>query len=471
MMESLERLTLVQAAEAIARGEVRSEALTEQALLRLASIGPELNCVVAIHADQAREAAKLADQQRSRGQALGLLHGVPLAHKDIFYRAGYLSEGGSKIRRGFMASETATVLKRLDSAGALDLGRLQMAEFALSPTGYNEHNGHVLNPWKLDHVPGGSSSGSGAAVASRLVYASLGTDTGGSIRHPAAMCGLTGVKPTWSRVSRAAAMALSWTLDCVGPLARTARDCARIMRVIAGQDANDPTSAQGPVPDYEAALVGDLRGVTIAVPRTYYFDHVSVEVASCLDQALRVLRSRGATLIDTKAPDMTLINSMMHVIMTTEAATIHRTWLKQRPQDYAPQVRQRIEPGFYYPATRYLEALSLRTNLTKEWLSVAMAGADLVFLPTLSIAVPSIKETTTGEPAEIAAKIGVITHCTRGINYLGLPSVSVPAGFVQDCPVGFQLVGRPFSEALILRAADAFQLDTNWHEAVPRIAS
>jgi aspartyl-tRNA(Asn)/glutamyl-tRNA(Gln) amidotransferase subunit A len=346
-----------------------------------------------------------------------------------------------------------------------------MAEFALSPTGYNEHNGHVRNPWHLDHVPGGSSSGSGAAVAARLVYGSLGTDTGGSIRHPAAMCGITGLKPTWSRVSRAAVMALSWNLDCVGPLARTARDCARLLSVIAGHDQNDPTSAQVGVTDYEVALVGDLRGVRIAVPRTYYYDYITSAVSGQLQEALAVLRSRGAILIDTQTPDMPLINSMMHLVMAVEAATIHRKWLTHRPEDYALQVRQRIEPGLYYPATRYLEALSLRAHLAQEWLATAMRDADLVFLPTLSIPVPSIAETTLGDPAAVTAKISVITHCTRGINYLGLPSVSVPAGFVDGLPVGFQLVGRPFSEAVILRAADAYQRDTSWHGSVPSIAT
>ena len=471
MSDAIERLTLVQAADAVARGELSSEKLTEHALSRLARIGPTLNCLVAIHADSARAAARDADQRRARGETLGPLHGVPLAHKDIFYRAGQLSEGGSKIRRGFVPNETATVLSRLDAAGALDLGRLQMAEFALSPTGYNEHNGHVRNPWSLEHVPGGSSSGSGAAVAARLIYASLGTDTGGSIRHPSAMCGLTGIKPTWSRVSRASAMALSWTLDCVGPLARTARDCARMLRIIAGHDSRDATSADLPVPDYEAALTGDLRGVRIAVPRTYYYDHVTPEVAACFAESLKVLQSRGATIVDTKAPDMAIINSMMHLVMSTEAATIHRAWLTERPQDYAAQVRQRIEPGLYYPAVRYLEALSLRAKLTQEWLAAAMGDADLVHLPTLSIPVPSIKETTEGEPAAIGAAIGVITHCTRGINYLGLPSASVPAGFVDGRPVGFQLVGRPFAEATVLRAADAYQRDTVWHDAVPPAAA
>jgi aspartyl-tRNA(Asn)/glutamyl-tRNA(Gln) amidotransferase subunit A len=363
------------------------------------------------------------------------------------------------------------VLERLDAAGALDLGTLHMAEFALSPTGYNEPYGHARNPWNTEHVTGGSSSGSGAAVAARIVSASLGSDTGGSIRHPAAMCGLTGLKPTWSRVSRANAMPLSWSLDCIGPLARDARDCARLMKIIAGFDAADPTAARVAVPDYEAALDGNLKGITIAIPGNYYYDHVTTEVKAVLDASLAALRDRGAKTVTTSVPDMALVNALMIVVMAVEAAGMHRNWLATRPQDYADQVRSRIEPGLYYPATRYTEALSLRAKVAAEYVATAMNDADLLHLPVLSFPVPSIAETTTGDPATVAAKIGAITHCTRGINYLGLPSLAVPCGFAGGMPVGFQLVGRPFAEALLLRAGDAYQRETDWHTRVPTVAA
>jgi aspartyl-tRNA(Asn)/glutamyl-tRNA(Gln) amidotransferase subunit A len=285
------------------------------------------------------------------------------------------------------------------------------------------------------------------------------------------MCGLTGLKPTWSRVSRANAMALSWSLDSIGPLARDARDCARLMTLIAGADASDPTAARVSVPDYEAGLSGDLKGITIAVPGDYYYDHVTPEVKAALDASLAALRERGAKTVTTRVPDMALVNALMIVVMAVEAASIHRNWLATRPQDYADQVRSRIEPGLYYPATRYTEALSLRAKIAAEYVATAMKGADLLHLPTLSFAVPSIAETTTGDPAAVAAKIGAITHCTRGINYLGLPSLAVPCGFVGGLPVGFQLVGKPFAEALLLRAGDAYQRVTDWHAKVPAMAA
>ena len=465
------QLSLSELAEALARGEITSRAATESSLARLKAIGPKLNAVVLIEEEQALAAADRADAARKAGKPLGLLHGVPLAHKDLFYRRGRPCAGGSKIRQGFVPQVTATVLNRLDAAGALDLGTLHMAEFALSPTGYNEPYGHARNPWNTDHVTGGSSSGSGAAVAARLISASLGSDTGGSIRHPAAMCGLTGLKPTWSRVSRANAMPLSWSLDCIGPLAQTARDCARIMQVIAGADIADPTASHMPVPDYASQLNGHQKNLTIAVPGNYYYEHVTPGVKKALDDSLTALRDLGAKTVTTGVPDMALINALMIVVMAVEAASIHRNWLATRPDDYADQVRSRIEPGLYYPATRYTEALSLRAKIAAEYVASAMQGADLLHLPTLSIPVPSIAETTAGDPAAIAAKIGAITHCTRGINYLGLPALAVPCGFVDALPVSFQLVGKPFTEALLLRAGDAYQRVTDWHKRLPPLAA
>jgi aspartyl-tRNA(Asn)/glutamyl-tRNA(Gln) amidotransferase subunit A len=463
-------------ADAIRAGEVTAEAVAGASLARLRRLGPVFNALVADAGDGVLEEARKVDTARNRGGRLGPLAGVPLAHKDLFYRAGRESACGSSIRAGFMPDHTATVLARLDLAGALDLGRLHMCEFAMSPTGFNGHYGHGRNPWNADHCCGGSSSGSGIAVAARLVAGSLGTDTGGSIRHPAAMCGITGLKPTLGRVSRHGVMPLSWSLDCVGPLAASARDCARLMQVIAGADGADAHTQVVPVPDYEAALNGSLAGRRIAVPRGYYVELVDPAVRRALDEALAVMRAAGATIIDTgsgnESPDMAAINAMAHVALAVEAATLHRRWLRERPQDYADQVRTRIEPGLFYPAVRYAEALALRARLTAEWLATAMGDADLVFLPAVSIPVPSIAQTTSGSPADVAAAIAACTHCTRGINYLGLPAVSVPCGFTPDgLPVGFQLVGRGFEEASLLAAADAYQRLTDWHTRVPPAAA
>ena len=458
-------------ADDIAQGAISSEALTRVCLARLERFGPELNAIVSIDAAAALEAARRIDLAQMRGEDIGRLGGVPLAHKDVFYRAGRVCASGSKIRRDFVPGRTATVLARLEAAGAVNLGALSMSEFALSPTGYNEHYGHGRNPWNTAHCSGGSSSGSGAAVAARLVFGSLGSDTGGSIRYPAAMCGVTGLKPTYGRVSRAAVMPLAWTLDCVGPLARSALDCARLLSVIAGADPADGHALPVPVPDYEESLNGKIRGLRIAVPRPYYYDAVDDQVRRALEQSLTVLREQGAVIVETAAPDMALVNAMMQLVMSVEAATLHRRWLAERPQDYADQVRARIEPGFCYPATRYAEALALRAKIAQDYLSVAMRGADLLHLPAVPVTVPTIEQTSGGSPADVARAIDAVTHCVRAINYLGLPAIAVPAGFSSNgLPIGFQLVGRHFDEATLLRVADAYQRVTDWHKRVPPMA-
>ena len=461
-------LGLTEVEQALARGDISSLRLTEAALARAQALGTSLNCIASLDAKAALRAAEKADRDRKAGKRLGKLAGIPLAHKDLFYRKGKVVACGSKIRRDFVPQDTATVLKRLAAQGAVTLGALHMAEFAFSPTGYNEHYGHARNPWNPAHVPGGSSSGSAAAVAARIVFGSLGTDTGGSLRHPAAMCGLTGLKPTLTRVSRAGVMPLSHSLDCVGPLARSARDCARLMDIIAGKDPADPTAARRPVPPHEAALDGSARGLRIGVPRSYYYDPVAPEVRQHLEASLDVLRVAGAEVREVGVPDINLINALHHVLMTVEAATVHRKWLATRRDDYADQVRSRIEPGLFYPATRYCEALAMRAALTREFVDKALGGVDVLHLPAIPIPVPTIDETTAGNPADVARVIGVVGHCTRGINYLGLPAITVPAGFdSRGLPVAFQLVGRPFSEQRLLKATDAYQRLTDWHQRMP----
>ncbi|MGD9921763.1 MAG: amidase [Pseudorhodoplanes sp.] len=471
MSENLERLSLVEVADALRRGDVTSVAVTEHALERLNRLGPVYNCTMTIETERALDRARRLDEARGKGVPTGLLHGVPLAHKDLFYRSGRRVTLGSPIHKDEIARSTATVLERLDAAGAIDAGTLQMSEFAYSPTGYNRHFGHCRNPWNIDHVPGGSSSGSGAAVAGRLVYGALGTDSGGSARHPAALCGVTGLKPTQTRVSRSGVGPLSFSLDCVSPLARTARDCARLLAVIAGPDDQDSTSSREPVERYEEALTGDIRGISVAIPRGYYDEVVTGEVAEIVANAAAVLRDLGAVTRETGCTDMALVNGLAQAVMAVEAATVHRKWLTTRRDDYADVVRSRIEPGLFIPATRYCEALSMRATITRDYLDTTFGDADVAMTPAIPIAVPSIAETTTDDPAKVAQRLGALTHCTRGINYLGLPAIVVPAGFTDNgMPCAFQLIGRPFGEATLLKIADAFQGVTDWHRRIPPTA-
>lgn len=463
-------LDLTEAATAVAQRDATATQLTAAAIARARTLGQRLNCVARLDEKDAMRAAEAADKDLKTRRKLPPLYGVPVAHKDLFYRQGKLVACGSKIRRDFVPGMTATALERLDGAGAIDIGSLHMAEFAFSPTGYNEHYGHARNPWDPERVPGGSSSGSAAAVASRMVFGSLGTDTGGSLRHPAAMCGVTGLKPTLTRVSRAGVMPLSHSLDCVGPLARTARDCARLLEAIAGHDAADPTSASLRVPRYESALDGNAKGLRIGVPASYFYDVVDADVRKRLDESLAALRDLGAEVVQVAIPDMGLINSLQHVLMVVEAATVHRKWLATRRDDYADQVRSRIEPGLFYPATRYCEALAMRAAICQEFVDAALKDVDFLHLPAIPVPVPTIDATTKGAAADVARVIGVLGHCTRGINYLGLPAIVVPAGFDGNgMPVAFQLVGRPFSETGLLKAADSYQRVTDWHRRAPAI--
>lgn len=467
-MSELESLDLVGLADHIASGRLSSREATAWSLQRLETLGRRYNAVFRIDAEAALQRAASLDEQQARRGPCGPLHGVPLAHKDLFAVAGRECHAGSLILRGQVATETAWALQQLDAAGQVNLGSLHMCEFALSPTGYNGHYGHGLNPWNPAYACGGSSSGSGIAVAARLVTGSLGTDTGGSIRHPAAMCGVTGLKTTARRVSAAGVLPLSPSLDCVGPLAQSARDCARLLTLIARPRPDDGSCSQVPAGDYEAGLDGDLRGLRIGVPQAYYRDDLDPEVAAALAASLDVLKARGATLHNVPVPDMALVNALAQLLMSVEAAALHRRWIETRPQDYAEQVRLRIEPGFAYSAVRNAEALALRMPLAKEYVATCLQGCDLLHLPTLVVHTPTIAATTEGEAAAVMKAIARVTHATRGINYLGLPALSVPAGLsAAGLPLAFQLVGRPFAEALLLKAADAFQRDTDWHRRRP----
>ncbi len=441
-------------------GEATPLEVTEAALAQIAAKDGEAGAFVAVEAERALdEARRLTAMQPAKR---GPLAGAPYARKDLFGRAGQIVSAGSPLRADARAGGTATVLRRLDEAGGVDLGRLHMAEWALSPTGYNAHTAHPRNPWDRARVPGGSSSGSGIAVAMGFVPFALGSDTGGSIRHPAGMCGLTGVKPTYGAVSRAGGVPLSWTLDCMGPIARSARDCALLMTLLAGEDPADPTCARAALSP--ATLDGDLRGVTLARPGGYYADGLDREVETILEAACGVLAGRGVRFGETVPPDMEMVHALAHTVMTVEAASVLGPHIRAHPEAVGRQVRERVAPGLAYGATTYADALRMRAAICRDWLERTLDGADAAILPLFAIPTPTVAETTEGPADEVSAVIATLTRFTRAINYLGLPSVAVPAGFDRNgMPLAFQLVGRPFDDMALLRIADAFQRDTGHH--------
>jgi aspartyl-tRNA(Asn)/glutamyl-tRNA(Gln) amidotransferase subunit A len=463
-------MSLTAIAKAIAEKQVSSREATRSCLHRIAQWQPRLNAFMALEAEQALKAADEADAALAKGNAKGALHGVPLAHKDMYYEAGKVVTCGSKIRRDFVATTTSTALQRLKDAGTVRLGSLQMAEFAYGPTGHNAHYGAVHNPWHVDHITGGSSSGSGSAVAARLTFAALGSDTGGSIRMPAHFCGVTGLKTTVGRVSRAGAMPLSQSLDTVGPLARSAEDCALLMGLMAGPDPEDPTAVTLPVPDYMAATKGSLKGIRVGVPTAFYVDDLDAEVARILDETVATLKREGAEIVKVELPDQRQLSSASQLVLAVEAAAFHKRWMIERLEDYGAQVRMRLENGLAVPAITYLEAMRWRGPALSAH-AAAVAGVDAVIAPVSPIPAPTIAESDVGGGPGAEAVIQRLTRFTRPVNYLGLPSLSIPSGFTRSgLPVGMQLIGRSFDEATLLRIGAAFQRATDFHDRVPKLS-
>ncbi|MEO0622628.1 MAG: amidase [Pseudomonadota bacterium] len=427
--------------------DVSALELTQDHLARLAEL-PELNAVARLERDAAEAAAAETDAQRKPG--MRPLAGVPLAHKDLYARKGWRLEAGAQLLTGNIAPRTAHAISRLDAAGLLDLGRLNTVEFALGPDGRNVHTGAVRNPWNIDHVPGGSSSGSGAAIAAGMVPAALGSDTGGSIRLPAAACGLAGLKPTAGLIGRSGVFPLSGSLDTVGPLARTVRDAAILTQTMAGFDSDDPQSVDLPPPDLMGGIEDGLRGLRIGVAERYFLDPLTTEVANALEGARRLFETEGARLTPVEMPGIDLANRLNVLIINVEAATQHREWIANRAADYGAGTLARIISGLFVSAPAYLAALGHRARLLQLQLDGPLSEVDAILTPVWSSEPPRIDEAGGG--------VEHTGHSTRPANYLGLPAITVPCGLsANGLPIGVQLIGRPFSEAMLLRAARGFE--------------
>jgi len=439
-------LTLAEAAQALRRRELSSQDLLAACRARIERWQPRINAFVS--------------QEVRNTPREGPLGGIPLAHKDMFYRAGRVSNCGSKIRRGWVATETAAVLERLDAAGALDIGTLNMAEFAYGPTGHNEHWGDCRNPWNPDYITGGSSSGSGAAVAARLVFGALGSDTGGSVRLPAAACGVTGLKTTWGRVSRHGAMPLSHSLDTIGPLARSAADCALLLAAIAGHDPRDPIASHEPV---EIGIERPIDSMKVALSTGWIERNAAPEVAAAVLAAARTFKNR----VEVEPPDFDLLSAHCLTVMQSEASAQHAQWMRERQADYSSAVRVRLEAGFAIPAAQYLEVLRLRAAWLDQWKRL-LGEADLYLCPAIAVPLPTREQTGPRGGAEMPKLLADVTRLTRWVNYLGVPALVAPCGFdARGLPIALQLVGRPFGEGTLLAAAHAYQLASDWHQRLP----
>ena len=468
--DELLSLDLTAAAEAFRDGEVSSVALTEASLRALETHGPVLNAVVELWPDDALVTADKVDAARAGGAALGSLAGVPLAHKDMFYRQGRVCASGSRLRSDFVPDVTATVIERLDRAGAVDIGRLNMVEFALGLTGHNDITGHPRNPWDTDHITGGSSSGPVASIAARLVFAALGSDTGGSIRVPAACVGITGIKPTYGLVSRAGALPLSHSLDHIGPLARSARDLALLLSAIAGPDPRDPTTVDRPVPRYTRLLERPLAGLRLAVAEAPFEISLSPEVGGLYDRAIERLSAVDVQTQRITLPPIEPLNVLRRVIMLAEVAARHEDLVGQGREQYNTTTIARLEPGYDVAATTYLRALTWRAEAVRRFCRDVFADADVLVLPAMAHPVPRLDDAADTE--SYMRMVNGMGHFICPFNYLGLPCLTLPIGRTRNgLPMAIQLVGPPFAEARLLRLAHRLEEDADFRLGPPPITS
>ncbi|MCM2293890.1 amidase [Allorhizobium sp. BGMRC 0089] len=444
---SSEPANLREAAALIRARKVSSVELTEAALNRAKASKARLNAFIAIEEEEALLAARQADAALARDAAnIGPLHGVPLAHKDMYDREGFITGCGSKIRAGHLATGTSTVMHRLVDAGALSIGRLNMSEFAMGPTGHNAHHGRALNPIDPTRITGGSSSGSAAAVGGGIVLAALGSDTGGSIRLPAACCGIVGIKPTQGRVSRHGVMPLSFSQDCVGPLARTVEDAYLILQLIAGADGYDTTCATIPPP---AALADDLSCLRIGILGGFFAKGLDEVVADAIAMTAGLLRGEVKAIGPVDGPDMPAIAELANVVAMAEAGAVHFDWMRQCPEDYGPQIRMRLSQSLAIPAPIYVRALQIRAMMLKDFLATAFQDADLLIAPVMPFLPPRSDAVDIGDSPQMNRIVSAMTAFTRPFSFLGLPVVTLPVAASQDgLPIAVQIIAKPWREDL-----------------------
>jgi aspartyl-tRNA(Asn)/glutamyl-tRNA(Gln) amidotransferase subunit A len=436
---------------------------------RIAALDGSLRAFITVCGDAALETAKAAEGRLMAGGALGPLHGVPYALKDLYDTAGVRTTGGSRIFADRVPTSDATVVRRLAEAGAILLGKLNMVEFAYGPEGLNPHYGHARNPWDAaaHRMAGGSSSGSGVAVATGLAPGALGSDTGGSIRIPASLCGITGLKPTYGRVSRAGVLPLAWSMDHVGPMTRTVADSALMLGVLAGYDPADASTSVLPVPDYLAALTGKIHGLRVGVLGPYFLAGATPAVRAAVEAAAQTLAAAGAIVDEVKLERVSLAAAGSLAVVAAEALAYHAELLRTRAAEYDPEVARRLRLSAFVGGVHYVRAQQVRA-LVREEVDAALAHRDVLLAPATPIVAPTLDERQVAlgdSPSDVRA---ALLRFTRPFNFSGHPACAVPCGFTEGgLPIGMQLVGRPFDEATVLRAADAFQRLTDFHTRRP----
>jgi aspartyl-tRNA(Asn)/glutamyl-tRNA(Gln) amidotransferase subunit A len=481
-------MTVSEISQGLATGEFSSSEITRDYLARIEKHNPLLNCYISVTAELALEQATQADERLAQGNA-GLLTGVPIAHKDLFCTDGVRTSCASRILDNFIAPYDATVVERFKESGAVMLGKTNMDEFAMGSSNENSHYGSVANPWNTSHVPGGSSGGSAAAVAAGLAPAATGTDTGGSIRQPAALCGVTGIKPTYGRVSRYGMIAFGSSLDQGGPFARSAEDCALLLQAMAGFDPRDSTSSETGVSDYSAKLEQGIEGLRIGLPKEYFAEGLDGRLATVIETAVGELRRLGAEISEISLPNTSLSIPTYYVIAMAEASSnlsrfdgvrfghrcadpvdLEDLYKRSRAEGFGEEVKRRILIGTYalsagYYDAYYLKAQQLR-RMIKDDFQKAFDKVDLILGPTTPEVAFAI-----GSKTDDPVSMYLQDIYTISLNLAGLPGMSLPVGFVDGLPVGMQLIANYFDEARLLQTAHRYQQISDWHLQTPQAFS
>lgn len=448
-------MNLQEIARALRKKTVSSVELVSDSLQRIAALDSKLQAFITVTAELAKNQALQADTELSDGKDRGPLHGIPVAVKDVFCTQGIRTTCGSKLFAEYIPDRNAAVVERLRAAGAVMIGKTNMHELAYGVTSTNPHFGTVRNPWNLDRIAGGSSGGSGSAVAAGLVPLAMGSDTGGSIRIPASFCGVVGLKPSFGRVSRYGVLPLDFSLDHMGPLTQCVRDAALTLNVLAGFDPRDQTCSPRPAEPYLPSEPVNIQGLRIGIPENFYFDRISPSIADAVGHATRLAEESGAVVVSLRVPDIARLNTIGRIILLSEASATMERYLHRR-EDFGSDVLALLDQGRLLPATDYINAQRVRRVLQQEFQAV-WKQVDCLLTPTTPISAPKIGQATIDLGEEEDVRIAS-TRLARGVNVLGLPALSLPCGFdAAGLPIGLQIIGPSFQEALILRIGAALE--------------
>lgn len=460
-------MSAAQLGELYRAGEVSPVEVIDAHLSRIRATEPILNSFITLLSDAAVAAARQAEREMRAGRYRGPLHGVPVGLKDLFNTGGVRTTSGSRIYDNYIPEQDCTVAARFKQGGAILLGKLNMHQFAYGPTGENPDYGHMHNPWDAERVSGGSSGGSGSAAAAGQCTVTTGSDTGGSIRIPAALCGIVGLKPTYGRVSRHGLTPLAWSMDHPGPMVRAVEDAAITMNVIAGYDPQDVASVDAPVPDYVSALTGEVQGLRIGVPRQYMEAPLDPEVREGVNAAILQLESLGCEIVELEFPGFLNAGPISTTMLMAEATACFRDLLESDGSRLYEPVRLRLEAGLFISAADYLRAQQGRTLFNQEARHL-LQEVDLIAGPTEPVVAPPLLQQSVQAGEQEIGTVAALTQYTRPYNITGFPAISVPCGFSADgLPIGLQLAGRPFDEETVLRAAHAYEQSTDWHTKRP----